>query len=423
MKNKAIFGFIVLFAMVLTLNLVAASDTCTDWICIDSVEVNDMVADVSGTTATTIKGDPSEVVPVRVYYSALKNVEDVRVRIYLEGYKDEIYETSSRFRIADGSQDFERFSVRLPSTFDLDDLDENLNLRVRITSKDEGDDAEAEYTITMQRDLYSLNVLSIDSPISVVAGDTVAFDVVIENNGYDELENVYVKASIPELGIDRKVYFGDISPQDECEDDDCNKIDTVGRRVYLTIPRNTISGEYEVEVEAYNYDTSVVATKRIVVQTVESGVLPATTAKTIAQGEEATFEVLVINPNDRMVVYAITPEQSEGLIIEVTEPIVTVSADSSRTVKVNVKATKSAEEGTHIVTINVNSEDGSVKQVSFTLNVDNEKTSAETGQTANAILILTVILVIIFVVLLIVLIVLLTRRPEEPEEFGETSYY
>ena len=140
------------------------------------------------------------------------------------------------------------------------------------------------------------------------------------------------------------------------------------------------------------------------------------TSKSISVGQETIYSVVIVNPSDRMVVYTITPEESKGLIVDVAEPIVTVPADSSRTVKIRVKATESADEGTHLIVVNVNSESGLVKQVSLTANVE------DTGRT-DTVFVLTVILAIIFVVLLIVLIVLLTKKPAETEEFGETSYY
>ena len=300
---------------------------------------------------------------------------------------------------------------------DLDDLSEELGLLVRFSAKGE-DSFEYDYVITMQKDLYSLNILSIDTPAEIIAGSSVPFDVVLQNNGNERLDNVYVKLSVPDLGVERKDYFGDISPDAEEDYDDI--VDTANKRIYLNIPRNAIPGIYNVEIEAYNYDTSVIVTEKVIVSGASTGIIPSVTSRAIAVGEDTTFDVILVNPNDRMVVYSITPEESTGLIIDVEEPIVTVAADSSKTVRIRVKATNSAEEGTHLVTVNVNSESGLVKQVNFSLNV--EEGTGITGR-PNSVLILTVILAIIFVVLLIVLIVLLTKKPVEAEEFGETSYY
>jgi len=417
MKSKAILGsLIAIFAIVFALNMVAAAANTVDYAEIDAIYVDDI-----NVMQTTFAGEVSTTVPVDVYFTATADMTDVSVKVFIEGYKSEISETTSRFHIVDESTYVKRFSLTLPSSMDLDDLTEELNLVVRISAKGE-ESLEVEYPINMQKDLYGLNVLSVETAQTIAAGSSFVLDVVLENNGNEELENIYVKASIPELGIEKKVYFGDLFPQDDCEnddpneDDDCDNEDTVNKKIYLTAPRNTIPGVYNIEVEAYNYDASTSVAKKVVISGAQAGILPTATTKTIAVGEEATFDVVLVNPNDRMVVYSVTPEESTGLIVEIAQPIATVGADSSETVSIKVKATDSAEEGTHVVTVNVNSESGLVKQVNFTVNVENSVAS-------NAVLILTVVLAIIFVVLLIVLIVLLTKKPAEIEEFGETSYY
>jgi len=425
MKSKAILvSFIAIFAIIFTLSMVMASEFADDIM----VEVND----VTLTTGPTYIGQVSDTVPVRVEFSGMQDInEEVKVKAYIEGYKNEIYDTfTMRTPIECGVNGYvARLSLEFPSSMDLDDLSEDLTLWIRFIAKGE-ESFEIPYTIRMQKDLYSLNVLSIDAPSTVSSGSVVAFDVVLENNGNEELENVYVQVSIPELGLGKKVYFGDIEPQDEVDYAECSweyckdldREDTVNKKVYLSVPRTAVPGIYEVVIEAYNRDTEEITKGSIVVSGAEADVLATTTSKTISIGEETTFDIPLVNYGDRMVVYSITPEESTGLIVEIEEPVISVSGDSSRIVKVNVRATQSAEEGTHLVTINVNSESGLVKQVTFSVNVEEE----DTVRKADSVLILTVILAIIFVVLLIVLIVLLTKKPAEVEDFseeGETSYY
>lgn len=410
MKSKKSLAIFALFAVVFALSAVLAD--------VD-VEINDVeVNGVSVLCGDVVAGFASESIPVSVQFTANEDLEDVRVKVYIEGYKDEVYEGTSRFRVISGSTYVKKFSLTLPSTMDLDDTDEELSLLVRITAKGK-DSFESSYAIRMQKDLYSLNLLSIDASNKALAGENLPVDIVLQNNGYERLDNVYVRASIPELGVSKTIYFGDIKPTEDEDQEDIP--DAVNKKVYLTIPTNAAAGTYDIVVEAYNYDTIATAKAKIAINAVESGILSATSAKTVSPGEETTFDVVLINPNNRMVVYSIAPESAKGLIVDVTEPIVTVSSDSSKTVKVRVKASESAEEGTHLVTLNVVSENGVNKQVSFTLNVEGK--ASKTSTTAQPVLILTVVLSIVFVVLLIVLIVLLTKQPAQAEEFGETSYY
>jgi hypothetical protein len=418
MKSKGIFvSFVVLFAVILSLSAVNASD---DFVVINDIQVNGIsVFDGSG----VIGGTVGEKVPVEITFTALRDVTDVKVKVYIEGFKNDISETSDRFHVVNGSTYVKRFTIELPSAMDLDQLVEELSLLVRITAQGE-DSVEYYREIMMQRELYAIEFLSIEAPDKTVSGSTIPVDVVIKNNGDQRLDDIYVKASITELGISRSVYVGDIGPSEESDADYYENIkDSVEKRLYLAIPKSAAAGTYNIEVEAYNYDTSTSANKKVVVESVQTTVVPTVTSKTVSTNEEATFNVVLVNPNDRMVVYTLVPEEAKGLVVEVTEPVAAVPADSSKTVQVKVTPLDSAEEGTHVVTVNVNSEGGVAKQTSFSVNVKKAASPTTTVTTSNTVLILTVVLSIIFVVLLVVLIVLLTKRPAESEEFGETSYY
>ncbi len=431
MENKAIWvSFIAFLAIALALNTVLAvenaSTTDSGFVRIDRIEINGVIA----TNAKTYVGKVADTVPVEVEFGALKDVTDwVKVKVSIRGLKDDIEETTtlSTPLKKDVNGYVARFTLNLPSARDLEDLSQETTLNIEIYSAD--NTVIDSRSITMERELYSLNTLSVDAPSKVTSGSTIPVDVVVENNGNNRLDNVYVRASIPELGVERLLYFGDLGPRPEDNTDYYQNIkDTLDKVLYLSIPSNANAGTYNLQVEAYNYDTSTTVVKKIVVESIQTGVVPTVTSKSIAIGEEATFNVVLVNPNDRMVVYSIVPEPVTGLAVEVSEPVVALSADSSKTVSVKVKALDSANEGTSLVTVDVNSESGLERKVTFTLNVQkNTTTGTTTGVSGitenNTVLVLTVILVIIFVVLLIVLIVLLTRRPAETEEFGETSYY
>ncbi|MEK6914627.1 MAG: hypothetical protein AABW83_03165 [Nanoarchaeota archaeon] len=422
MKSKTILvSFVALFAMIFALSTVAA----TSFVDIKDVEFNGVSMNLDN-VANAIAVDASESVPVEVRFNSLADAEDVKVKVYVEGFKNNIEDETSRFVILNGNTYVKRFTLKMPSTEDFDELSNDLTLLVRVSAKGM-DSQEFSIPLKVQRELHSLNLLSIDIADAVVVGNNVAVDVVVENNGYDRLDNVYVKASIPGLGVSRKVYAGDLAPTVDQFDDDIN--DAVVKRVYLTIPNNVAPGNYEIEVEAYNYDTSVTAVGRVVIEDVKTGVLSSVTSKTVSPGQETTFDLVLVNPSSKMVVYNIMPEQTKGLIVEVSDPVVAVGADSSRTVTVKVKATDSTEEGTYTANINTNTDTGVSKKVSFSVNIEKPSkigsttSTGKTFDTANTTVVLTVVLVIVFVVLLVILIVLLSKRPAETEEIGETNYY
>ena len=84
MKSKAVLvSFIALFAMIFALNAVMA---------IDFADINDVVVnDISIGFGETSVGYVSDVVPVEVEFTANDDVsERIKVKVYVEGYKDEI---------------------------------------------------------------------------------------------------------------------------------------------------------------------------------------------------------------------------------------------------------------------------------------------------------------------------------------------
>jgi len=260
MKNKAILVSIVaLFAIVLTLNAVSASEVN---VTIEDVTFNDISLMYTSFIDTAAAGFVSNTVPVEVAFTSNEPLEDVKVKVYIEGYKDDIIESTSRFNtFADKTYPI-KFSLDLPSSMDLDNNPEEITLFVRISAK--GYEAlEQEFKISVQRDTYALEFLSIDADEKVAAGSVLALDIVLKNNGYDRLDDTYVRASIPELGISQRVYFGDIASK---SDDDYDFIrDSLNKRIYLAIPADAVSGVYNIEVEAYNYDATVTANKKVMV--------------------------------------------------------------------------------------------------------------------------------------------------------------
>jgi uncharacterized repeat protein (TIGR01451 family) len=94
-------------------------------------------------------------------------------------------------------------------------------------------------------------VIYVDAPNNASAGDIIALDVVLTNEGTDTPENFFVTATIPELGVQKKAPFGD-SPNN-------------GIKVYLTIPSDAQTGIYQIEVWASNYDASLAVKKNITI--------------------------------------------------------------------------------------------------------------------------------------------------------------
>lgn len=373
------------------------------------VTFNDVILTEGSPTSAAFSGDT---VPVRVVFNANVDAKDVRVKVWLEGFRSEVTATSERFNVISGINNYNKLlSLEIPS--DLKNTAERVILHVSITSANSVD-PELLYSLNLQRESYNLDVLSVDYPTNVGAGETVPISVVIRNNGMETLEDGFVIAGIPSLGISSKAYFGDLVANENCSFNSCDQDDSVQKIVYVKIPESTSAGVYELKVQVYNADAITTVSKMISVgESASTTVLSATMSQDIRAGETKTYNLIVVNSGNQIKVLNLQTVSGNSLIVSAPS-VATVGPQSSTTIPITVTANKDANVGTYTFSAIV---DG--KQTVFTANV---VSGSAVSSNNTSVVALTVVLVIIFIVLLIVLIVLLTRR-DKPVEEVETSYY
>ncbi|MFA5953481.1 MAG: hypothetical protein WC812_02715 [Candidatus Pacearchaeota archaeon] len=351
-----------------------------------------------------------ETIKIEVYFNSLVDDSDVTVEAEIEGEKVKVDTMTSSFDVEAGFAYRKVLTLKVP--YELkDQLSDMVYLNIEIDGKDHKTELE-QVKLLVQRPSYNAVVKSLSVPSSIEAGDKLSVEFVLKNMGYNDLDDVYVKASITELGLSQgPVWVGDLVTMEECNDDDCDK-DTVAGKLYLDVPFSAKEGVYDLEFTVYNDDTETTEVKQIVIKNDFSNEVIATnTEKTVAVGEKADFTLLLVNPSDNVKVYTILIE-SDGITTELEESVVAVGAGSSKTVQFSALA---KSEGSNDFTVSVLSNGKVVQVVDYNLTAE--------GKKVNSTVILSIILAIIFVVLLVVLIVLLAKKPEKnTEDFGE-SYY
>jgi len=288
MNTKTILSFIVatVFALLAISSVCAANLAVSNLV----VRANDVQFGNDGVnTVNTIASAPGETIPVVVSFTADANASDVKLRIYIDGYKSEVSASTTRFDVVAGNTYVKRLTLTLPSVEDMDVNPESLTMSVRFADKNNAN--ETSYRIALQRDAYVLDLLSVEMPSKASAGEIVALDVVLKNYGSEDAEDTFVTASIPELGVYKKAYFGDLVSQDTSNSNDNE--DARERRIYLTVPADVKSGDYTVEVKAFNYDAT--STSRKVMSITGLAVANSTgTALTTAAGKKVPTSVVVL---------------------------------------------------------------------------------------------------------------------------------
>lgn len=405
-KNLTVFLVAVLAIAALAIQFASAGQ-------ITAIEVDGTTVDSS----TRIAVFAGQSIPVRITYNASENAQNVRVKAWISGDRG-LTVSTDRFDVIAGNVYSRAFSLRVPSNVDPD---EQMTLNVKVESQ-EGTLAETSARLTVQRESYVVEVLSVAMETRAKAGDVVTADVVLKNRGRHFAEDTFVVARIPELGVETRAYFEDLAPVDQ-GGNVVDKQDSVERRLFLRIPSTASAGLYTVEFEAFNADTATKIERRLLISGVEEDtqVIPSVTSKTFEVGRTGVYTLTLVNRGNTLRVYELALEQQPAdLSVDLSDSVVVVPAGSSRTVRVE---TTSQKAGTYNFAISVRSDGKLLQTRTMTANVASPQTQTAKGiSTDNTTILLTVILAIVFVVLLIVLIVLLTRKPEKSEEYGE-SYY
>jgi len=206
---------------------------------------------------------PGEVVPVWVQFTADDNASDVTIEVEIKG-RNGVSVSRDLSDIEAGTTYPVLLSLKLPET---DDLSEVFTLYVTVASNTDEVVEIFDVQVKVQRESFTMDILSVDYSSQVEAGDIIPVSVVAKNVGYNRADDNYVVVSIPALGVSTRGYAGDLVPvEDYAEYDNGSEEDSVFKTVYLKIPSDALSGVYEVKVAVYNDDTETVVTKLISVE-------------------------------------------------------------------------------------------------------------------------------------------------------------
>jgi hypothetical protein len=343
----------------------------------------DGMIDAADVTGTPVGNVDESAYSHNIYDESASNV---RIRAELQGAEGDSSTTISGLVVGNGHSYVETLTLEVPEVDD-DELSEDMTLTLKIWNSDFETELEDDQ-LRVQRESFEVSVRSVFVSNTVEAGQRVPVQVVLENTGYNDLEDLYVTVSIPELGIETRAYFGDLAVEGDHHhhDDDDDSV-----TVYLDVPYTVASGLYTLEVEVANEDfSSNFVEKQVAVTNGFPEVV-------MASGDN----LLILNPTNNLKVYKVVYPSAD-----LTVP---VQAGSSKLISIDTP------EGEYSFDVFVFDGDQLVGTVNYS-------GVSESETLASPVVVLTVILAVIFVVLLIVMIVLMTKKPEKSEEFGE-SYY
>jgi hypothetical protein len=170
-----------------------------------------------------------------------------------------------------------------------------------------------------KRDYTTFAIKSVITSNIVEAGESMSIGVVLRNTGYNNADDVYVTASIPELGISKSVYLGDIvtgacERDATCSDDDDS--DTVTGTIVLQVPSTAKSGIYTLQIDALTEDSRNTVRKEIAIEN-----------KVPNLAIKSGSDLILLNPTNKLTVYTVKYLSKEETVV--------VPAASSRTVTIS----------------------------------------------------------------------------------------
>jgi len=347
-----------------------------------TVKVNGDTAAVATDLPTVNAGDD---LTVQVKFNS-SITDSIKVKATLEGYNKDVTALTSAFDVEAGNSYVKTLTLTVPSDFANSAVTGDFPLTVKI-----GNEEVSLGNVHVQRDSYHVAIKSVMSSDTVEAGQIVPVEVVIKNDGYNDLSNMYVTAKIAELNVVKQVYFGDLVNVETTVTD--TEKNSMRGTLNLEIPSDAKAGKYTLTVEASNDDTKNTATKDLTVTNSVSDL-----------ALKSGTDLVLLNPTNQLKVYTVKYESTESVVV--------MPAASSKTVPITVPTS-----GDYKFDVSVMSGDKLLSTVNFS-----GSSQASSVQLTNPVFVLTVILAIVFLVLLVVLVVLITKKPQKTEEFGE-SYY
>lgn len=358
---------------------------------------------------------------VKAVFKSNKDLSNVKVHVWLNGYREELEARTSEFDVFKGNMYSKTLFIDVP--FDIDARD-TYTLYVKLEKNAEltGVD-EAKVTMNVQRIANVLDILSVElydhnRDNIFNAGSTVYADVVVKNRGNHVADDVYVKVSIKELGISRNVYLGDLEGYDNHYAH--NNDDTAKVTVALPLPKGIETGSYTLEIEAYNSEINDQETRTITVEkqlTQDIEIIPQVTEANVNRGATAEYSLLIANSGETEENFIVEVLGANGWATTVITPAAfSLEAGESKIVTFDLSVAKDVEAGKHPFTVRVKY-GNEAKQFNFMANVS--------GTSVDWKVILMIIGIALAVAIIVLLVITLIKQGKSgTEEKPELeSYY
>lgn len=436
MKTKLAFLMLLIVGLLSLMNVNAVSPDYD----IEKVEVEDRL--VSTADTNYVVAERGETIEVAVWVIGQQTggsvVDNVRVKAWVGGYEyGEVAEKSNAFKIEPSGTYKKSLFVEIPNDIDADNNGNSEGYTLHVEVYDKNYSERTEYKLKIDEKRHDLRVQDIifNPSRSVDAGERLFMTVRVENMGDKREEDVQVKISIPELGVEARDYIDKLTPEQQQEkNDDVENTNEIV--LMLPIPKTAKTGDYKAkldiiysrghEVITEEYTIHVEGTAPIATAPEETIISVDSIEKQVEAGKEIIYKFMLANFGETKKVYSAEVLGVGTWGSASVEPgFITVNGGETGELYIRVKANEDIS-GRNPFTVKIKESGKVLKEINLATEV--KETIPKAREWKNLKEGLEIGFVILAILLVIIgLIIAFTRlrkgREEEPELGREQQTY
>lgn len=435
MKHKI--GLLTLFLVSLFTMVGMASALPVELV---SVEIDDDELEQYGSNEI-YDFDKNQDLEVKVRVKAQSDVDNVQIEAAIRGYDhdDLMEDITDVFDMKAGRTYTKKLSIPLRLRMDQDQY----KLRVRIEDRD-GQTSTFEFNLEVGSERHQLMIKDIIlSPENEVkAGRALLVAVRLKNYGEKDEEGIKIKASIPALGVSATDYIDELEREERAGEDRDDA--TTSEELYMRIPQDAESGDYDLRVEVTYDDGDETEVKTIPIRVVsvcdygdevlcpakddsdakEKTIITLAADKQAAAqgGAEVVYPITITNQGSTSRTYIVSADGADWASFRVSPSnVLVVDAGDSKAVNVYVAADADAPVGEQTFVVSVSDSNKVLKEIPMKVDVEEGKSSGF-GNVKRGLEVALIVLVVLLVILALVIGFNKLKGDEEEAKEDETYY-
>jgi len=423
---KKLFSLLMVFLIGVLMSSTALADMTIDFVKVNGDKVFD--TDSIDNPNFILDVDRGDDLDIKIRLSSNVSLNDVQIEGVLRGIdsRESVDDITDTFDMKIGVSYTKRLTLPLISKIDQDQY----KLRIRISDRN-NPTVEKTYELEIGTERHDVEVRDVvlSPSTEVKAGRALLVTVRVRNRGEKDEDGVKVVVSVPALGVSAADFIDELEKEGDSNDQETTE------EMFLRIPDNAETGEYEVVVDVFyddldkrnSYVTSIFVLgedKAVAPKAEEKTIITVVADKQSASqgGSEVAYPIALTNAGTSAKTYTVRADGAAWANFRVAPSnVLVIGAGESKAFTVYASANKDAPAGDQTFTVTVSSNDKVLKQLPLSISVQESATAGSTLK--RGLEVGLVVLVILLVIIGLIIGFSKLRGDEEEEEDKEGKEY